>query len=62
MAQIKAEEGPDLWTDIKVMNNINCMAVLPAIFFNGLSNAVYKENRVFRELKFVDLLICVQSN
>ena len=35
MAQIKAEEGPDLWTDIKVMNNINCMAVLPAIFFNG---------------------------
>ena len=48
MARIKAEEGPDLLTDIKVMNNINCVAVLPAIcsmvLYFYFSSAVYKKN------------------
>ena len=64
MTHIKAEEGPDLiLTDIKVMNNINYMTVLPAMFskvlYFYLSSALCKKNSVCRELKFVDLLICV---
>ena len=48
MTHIKAEEGPDLiLTNIKVMNNINCMTVLPAIFsmvlYFYLSSALSKK-------------------